>query len=84
MAASIFYPIKSQCCPHIEKSQLICRANKLTGFYMRTTVTLNGLSNDSRVCKWNEGLMSAFKVFTLHARHCDSSSFFPLKKHPAS
>ena len=41
------------------------------------------LSNDSRVCKSDEGLMSAFKVFILHAGHCDSSSFFPLKKHAA-
>ena len=39
------------------------------------------LSNDSRVGKSDEGLMSAFKVFILHAGHCDSSSFFPLKKH---
>ena len=37
------------------------------------------LSNDSRVCKSDEGLMSAFKIFILHAGHCDSSSFFPLK-----
>ena len=36
------------------------------------------LSNDSRVCKSDEGLMSAFKMFILHAGHCDSSSFFPL------
>ena len=41
------------------------------------------LSNDSRVCKSDEGLMSAFKVFILHAGPCDSSSFFPLKKHAA-
>ena len=27
--------------------------------------------------------MSAFKVFTLHAGHCDSSSFFQLKIHAA-
>ena len=39
------------------------------------------LSNDSRVCKSVEGLMSAFKVFTLHAGHCDSPSFFQCKKH---
>ena len=39
------------------------------------------LSNDSRVGKSDEGLMSAFKVFILHAGHCDSSSFFSLKKH---
>ena len=34
------------------------------------------LSNDSRVCKSDEELMSAFKIFILHAEHCDSSSFF--------
>ena len=39
------------------------------------------LSNDSRVCKSDEGLMPAFKVFILHAGHCHSSSFFSLKKH---
>ena len=38
------------------------------------------LSNDSRVCKSDEGLMSAFKVFVLGAGHCDSSSFFSPKK----
>ena len=41
------------------------------------------LSNDSRVCKLDEWVMSAFQVFILHAGHCDSSSFFPLKKHAA-
>ena len=39
------------------------------------------VNNDSRICKSDEGLMSAFKVFILHAEHGDSSSFFPLKKH---
>ena len=39
------------------------------------------LSNDSRACKLDEGLMSVFKVFILHAGHCDSSSFLQLKKH---
>ena len=34
------------------------------------------LSNDSRVCKSDEGLKSAFKVFILYAAHCDSYSFF--------
>ena len=41
------------------------------------------LSNDSRVCKSDKGLKSAFKVFILHAGHSDSSSLFPLKKHAA-
>ena len=36
-------PIKCQCCPHIETSQLICTANQLTGFYMRETLPFNGL-----------------------------------------
>ena len=36
-------PIKCQCCPHIETSQLICTANQLTGFYMRATLAFNGL-----------------------------------------
>ena len=34
----------SQCCPHIETSQLIYCANQLIGFYMRATLALNGLS----------------------------------------
>ena len=34
---------KCQCCPHIETSQLIYTARQLTGFYMRATLTLNGL-----------------------------------------
>ena len=37
-------PIKCQCCPHIETSQSICCANQLTGFSMRATMALNGLS----------------------------------------
>ena len=42
------------------------------------------LSNDRRVGKSDEGLMTPFKVFILHAGHFDSSSFFPLKKHAAT
>ena len=41
------------------------------------------LNNDSRVGKSDEGLMSTFKVFVLHAGPCHSSSSFPLKKHAA-
>ena len=37
------------------------------------------LSNGSKVCKSDEGLLTAFKVFILHAGNCDSASFFPLK-----
>ena len=32
-----------QYCSHIETSQLICTANQSTGFYLRTTLALNGL-----------------------------------------
>ena len=37
-------PLKCQRCPHIDTSQLMCSANQLTGFYMRTTLALDGLS----------------------------------------
>ena len=37
-------PINCQCCPHIETSQLICSANQLAGFCMRTTLAINGLN----------------------------------------
>ena len=30
--------------PHIETSQLICRASQLTGFYTRATLVFNGLN----------------------------------------
>ena len=42
-AAESIKPIKCQCCPHIETSQLIYCANQLTGFYMRATLALDGL-----------------------------------------
>ena len=35
--------IKRQSCYHIENSQLICRANQLTGFYMMTILAFNEL-----------------------------------------
>ena len=37
------YPIKCQCCRHIETSQLICCANQLTYFYMRRKLSFNVL-----------------------------------------
>ena len=37
-------PINCQCCPHTETSQLICCTNRLTGFYMRVTLAINGLT----------------------------------------
>ena len=46
LAASFFSlfskPIKCQCRPYIETSQLICTANQLTGVYMRATPAFNG------------------------------------------
>ena len=35
--------IKCQGCHHIEPSQLICRVNQLTGFYMMATLAFNEL-----------------------------------------
>ena len=37
--------MKCQYYPHIETSQLICKANQLTDFYMRTTLACNGLNS---------------------------------------
>ena len=39
----IFHLIERQSCHHIETSQLICRPNPLTGFYMIPTLAFNGL-----------------------------------------
>ena len=39
----IHYLIKRQSCHHIETSQLICRANHLTGFYMMANFSFNEL-----------------------------------------
>ena len=36
--------IKRQSCYHTETSQLICRVNQLTGFYMMATLAFNELS----------------------------------------
>ena len=41
--SSEYYPIKRQNYHHIETSQLICRANQLTGFYMMATLAVNEL-----------------------------------------
>ena len=38
-------PIKCQCWLLIETSKLICFANQVTGFYMRVTLALNGLTS---------------------------------------
>ena len=39
------YPFNDQCSHHTETSQLICRANQLTGFYMIGTLVVKGLKN---------------------------------------
>ena len=41
---SVDQPIKCQCYPHIETSQLIYKGNRLTGFCSRTTLAFNGLT----------------------------------------
>ena len=38
-----YQPIKYQCCPQIETSQLICTSNPLTGFYIRLSLAFTGL-----------------------------------------
>ena len=37
-------PFNDQCPSHLETSQLICRANQLTSFYMRGTLVAKGLN----------------------------------------
>ena len=39
-----------QSCHHIETSQLICRANQLTGFYMMVTYAFNELTDVTTTC----------------------------------
>ena len=41
--SKIIRPIKCQCCPHIETSELIYTATQLACFYMRATLAFNGL-----------------------------------------
>ena len=43
-------PIKRQCCPHIETSQLISTANQMTGLHMRATLVFNGLIIKTTIC----------------------------------
>ena len=54
-------PIKCQCCPDIETSQLICTANQLTDFHMKAIQALNGLNNQ-RVQKC-EKCSRTYKIF---------------------
>ena len=41
--------IKCQCCPQVETSQLISCANQLTGFYIRDTLALKGLTSSKNL-----------------------------------
>ena len=43
--------VKRQSCHHTETSQLICRANKLTGFYMTATLAFNELIRKTSICQ---------------------------------
>ena len=42
-----FLTFNDQCSHHIETSQLICRANQLTGFYMMKTLVVKRLKYKS-------------------------------------
>ena len=50
-----------QCSSHIETSELICRANQLTGFYVRGTLTVKGLSSLRRN-NFNRIILAQFNV----------------------
>ena len=43
-------PFDDQCSYHIETSQLVCRANQLSGLYMVGTLVVKGLRNSPRRC----------------------------------
>ena len=42
--------VNTKNCNYIENTQIICRANKLTGFYMITTCCINGLMQQVFSC----------------------------------
>ena len=56
-------PIKCQCCPYVETSQLICCANELTGFYMRVTLALKGFTE---TLNFNWLLFHSFPILRLY------------------
>ena len=64
-----FNPLKSQCCPHLETSQLICCANHFAGFYVRAALAFNGLNNDNleTIRKLNT-LMTYFTIKMIETR----------------
>ena len=65
------YTIKCQCCTHIATSQLIYRANQLTGFYMRATLALYGLN----VFHFNDDFIHWECVKYSHIFHCAKKKF---------
>ena len=44
-----FNPFNDQCSHHIETSQLICRANQVTGFYMMRTLVVKWFKKIPRI-----------------------------------
>ena len=44
LTQGFFKPIKSQCCRHIENSQLFCCTNQMIAFYVRAALGFNGLN----------------------------------------
>ena len=51
-------PFNGQYLCHIKTSQLICRANQLTGFFVRGTLTVKGLKSLKIIC---DIFVSAFR-----------------------
>ena len=45
MYVNMAQPFNGQCLSHIETSQLICYANQFTGFYIRRTLVVEGLTS---------------------------------------
>ena len=62
--------VKCQCCPHIKTSQLVCYANQLTGFYMRTTLAFNGLKSNNYGDTFKRLSISQSKVQNYKVQKC--------------
>ena len=57
------WPIKCQCCPRIETSQLVCFTNQLTGFYKRATLAFSGLILRASICSGFSHWLTKAKKF---------------------
>ena len=55
--------LKRQSCHHIETSQLVCRANQLTGFYMVSTLAFNELKYLFIVCNLDNSSLKISPYF---------------------